>query len=72
MEEFTTQELPLPADQSFIVQFARVTDRSPPGDTGRVEHLITGQASHFASWAELQRFIERVLANTHHGEEEKL
>jgi hypothetical protein len=65
MEKFTIQELPLPADQAFVLQFARVTDRSPPGGTGRVEHLITGQASHFASWAELRRFIEHVLADLH-------
>jgi hypothetical protein len=28
MDTFTTQELPLPADQAFVVQFARVTDRT--------------------------------------------
>ena len=28
---------------------------------GRVEHEVSRQATHFASWEQLVRFIERVL-----------
>lgn len=51
-----------PAHQAFVVQLAQ----SGPEDTdvplGRAEHLVSGETTHFASWAELERFIERVLA----------
>jgi hypothetical protein len=29
---------------------------------GRAEHLVSGTAAHFATWAELVTFIEQVLA----------
>jgi hypothetical protein len=29
---------------------------------GRIEHLVTGRATHFQSWTQLKAFITQVLA----------
>jgi hypothetical protein len=58
----TQSEPTLPSNRAFVVQF-RVTKGAaqiPP--TGRVEHVVSGQATHFQSWEHLQRFVEKVLA----------
>jgi len=34
----------------------------PDAPLGRAEHVISGAATHFANWAELVAFIEKVLA----------
>ena len=52
----------LPSDHAFVVQFRAQTLAPSPSDMGRVEHVVTGRATHFASWAELQAFIEQTLA----------
>jgi hypothetical protein len=51
----------LPTDHAFVVQFRAQTDATPPHCEGRVEHVVSGQATHFASWEQLARFIEQVL-----------
>ena len=51
----------LPADHAFVVQFrARETGAALPLE-GRVEHLDSGQATHFDSPQQLLRFIEQTL-----------
>jgi hypothetical protein len=52
----------LPANRTFVVQFRLAEAKGRALFTGRVEHLVSGQASHFQSWAELQEFIAQVLA----------
>jgi hypothetical protein len=52
----------LPANRAFVVQFADAQGGS--GDAGRVEHLVSGRASHFDSWAELRRFVDDRLRQT--------
>jgi hypothetical protein len=54
---------PLPTDHAFVVQFRAHTPGQPLRWDGRVEHLVSGQATHFSSWDQLQQFIARVLAN---------
>lgn len=54
----------LPADHTFVVQFRASSDVGA-GGSGRAEHLVSGAASSFASWAELQRFVEQVLDEPH-------
>ena len=51
-----------PTDRAFVVQVAVAELGVPDVPLGRVEHVVSGQATHFASWAELVGFIERVLA----------
>jgi hypothetical protein len=45
-----------------VVQVAVAERGVPDGPRGRAEHVMSGQATHFASWGELGAFIERVLA----------
>jgi len=51
-----------PAYRAFVVQVAVAEPGVPDGPLGRAEHVMSGQATHFASWAELAAFIEQVLA----------
>lgn len=55
--------LPLPTNRAFVVQLRA----QPPGDLlvwdGRVEHVVSGQATHFHTLDELVAFISRVLAS---------
>jgi hypothetical protein len=57
-------QLPLPTNRAFVVQLRA----QPPGASlaweGRVEHVVSGQATHFHSLEELLAFISRVLADT--------
>lgn len=50
----------LPAIRAFVVQFGGET-RNEGGVCGRVEHLASGHATHFDSWARLREFVERYL-----------
>ncbi len=47
--------------RAFVVQFRAETDVGQGRCTGRVEHVVSGQATHFASLEELLAFIARVL-----------
>jgi hypothetical protein len=46
----------------LVVQVAVAEPGVPDVPLGRAEHVVSGKATHFASWAELGTFIERVLA----------
>jgi hypothetical protein len=54
----------LPADRAFVIQFACPTAADMLIEVGRVEHLTSGAATHFATWPELRRFVEQALAHT--------
>lgn len=51
----------LPAGRAFVVQFSTETDLEQGRLTGRVEHVVSGQASHFQSLDELLAFIGHLL-----------
>jgi hypothetical protein len=51
-----------PAHRAFVVQVAVAELGVPDVPLGRAEHVLSGQATHFASWAELVAFIEQVVA----------
>lgn len=51
----------LPRDRAFVVQVAAQASRAPEGFRGRVEHVASGQATHFHSVQEFLAFIARVL-----------
>ena len=56
-------ESPLSPYRAFVVQFRAETNVRRGRVLGRVEHVVSGQATHFASLEELLAFIGRVLAN---------
>jgi hypothetical protein len=47
--------------RAFVVQFRAEADITHGRCTGRVEHVVSGQATHFASLEELLVFVARVL-----------
>jgi hypothetical protein len=47
--------------RAFVVQFRAETDLAQARCTGRVEHVVSGQATHFHSLEELLEFLTRVL-----------
>lgn len=52
---------PLSVQQAFVVQFRAETDITAGRFDGRVEHVMSGQATHFHSLEELLAFLARVL-----------
>lgn len=52
---------PLPTNRAFVVQFRAQPPGAPLGWDGRVEHVVSGQVTHFHSLEELLAFIHRVL-----------
>ncbi|MGH7786384.1 MAG: hypothetical protein ACRERC_05925 [Candidatus Binatia bacterium] len=46
---------------AFVVQFRTGTDLRAGAVRGRVEHVLSGRAAHFASVDDLLRFVDRVL-----------
>jgi len=55
-------EPPLSRHRAFVIQFRGETDVEAGRFAGRVEHVVSGQATHFHSLEELLAFIARVLA----------
>ena len=51
-----------PAHRALVVQVAVAEPGGPDGPLGRVEHVVSGQATYFASGAELVAFIAQLLA----------
>jgi hypothetical protein len=51
----------LPTNRAFVVQFRAQPSGAPLGWEGRVEHVVSGQATHFDSLEELLAFMRRVL-----------
>ena len=53
---------PLPVQRAFVVQLHATAVVARGQLTGRVEHVLSGQAVHFHSLDELLAFMARVLA----------
>ncbi len=51
------------AQHAFVVQFTSDTIPVSSRCTARVEHVVSGQATHFQSEEELIAFFTRVLAD---------
>lgn len=60
----TKAEPTLPSNRAFVVQFRAATESALEQCAGRVEHLVSGQATHFESWEQCRQFIEETLTNT--------
>ena len=54
--------LPLPTDRAFVVWLRDQPPGAPFAWDGRVEHVVSGQVTHFHSLEELVAFLSRVLA----------
>jgi hypothetical protein len=54
---------PLSPSRAFVVQFHTETAVMRGRVSGRVEQVVSGQATHFASVEELLAFIGQVLAS---------
>lgn len=52
----------LPVQRAFVVQLHATAVVAQGQLTGRVEHVLSGQAAHFHTVDELLAFIARVLA----------
>ena len=63
---------PLSVQWAFVVHFRTNTDLQQGRIVGRVEHVVSGQSTHFESLEELLAFIERVLANVRAPPSERL
>ncbi len=53
----------LPVRRAFVVQFRAEADVEQGKFVGRVEHVVSGQATRFHSLEELLAFFTRVLTN---------
>ena len=58
----TAADRPLPVQRAFVVQLHATAVVAEGQLTGRVEHVLSGQAAHFDTLDELLAFIARVLA----------
>lgn len=56
---------PLPAQGAFVVQFGPETDVAHGQFVGRIEHVVSGQATHFYTLEACLAFVGRVLADMH-------
>ena len=63
MEEAAQGTPWLSRHRAFVVQFGAETAVERGCATGRVEHVASGQTTHFYSLHELLAFIARVLAS---------
>jgi hypothetical protein len=53
----------LPAQRAFLVQVHAEAEVAQGRLAGRVEHVVSGQATHFVSPEELLAFMARVLTS---------
>ena len=63
MPQDTERLAPLSVHRAFVVHFRTSTDIAQGQIAGRVEHVVSGQATHFASLEELLAFMARVLTS---------
>ena len=61
MKQHPKDEPPLSPHRAFVVQFRAELDVARGRCAGRVEHVVSGQATHFHSLEELLAFMARVL-----------
>ena len=53
----------LPTNHAFLVQFRAQSPETSMAWDGRVEHVVSGQVTHFHALEELLTFMQRVLAS---------
>jgi hypothetical protein len=65
-----SDDRPLPVQRAFVVQLHATADVAQAWLVGRIEHVVSGQALHFHTLAELLTFMARVLTNLETGRPE--
>ena len=65
MQQRAENKPPLSPHWAFVVQFRAETELEHGRCAGRVEHVVSGQATHFASLEELVAFMAQVLTAVH-------
>ena len=63
MPQETEGQAPVSVHRAFVVYFRTNSAVTQGRVAGRVEHIASGQATHFASLEELLTFIDQVLTN---------
>jgi hypothetical protein len=58
----------LPTNHAFLVQLRAQSPASPMAWEGRVEHVVSGQVTHFYALEELLTFMQKVLAGVQRQE----
>ena len=61
---------PMPPDRAFVVQFRGGPKSGPAWFGGRVEHLLSGTSTEFATVQTLAEFFKRVLKQVPRAEPE--
>ena len=61
MKQAGEHDRQLPGERAFVVQLAATAEVAPGRLEGRVEHVVSGQATHFHSLEDLLAFMARVL-----------
>ena len=69
MKEASGHARCLPAERAFVVQFYAGAEPAEGEVAGRVEHVVSGRATHFHSAEELVGFMARVLHARHAARE---
>ena len=61
MSEPLREQPSLPVHRAFVVQFRTEATVEEGSFIGRVEHVLSGEATKFSSWEELLAFFAHVL-----------
>ena len=61
----------LPARRAFVIQFSMDTEVQQSRLTGRAEHVMSGQSTHFSSLDDLLGFLAQVLSKNKRQEKER-
>jgi hypothetical protein len=62
MEPGSAARPTLPASRSFVIQLHSEADIGNDRVIGRVEHVVSGQATHFETLADLLHFMAATLS----------
>ena len=61
-------DVSLPTNRAFVIQLQANSEVSRVAHQGRVEHLASGQATHFPDEHELWAFIDSVVEKERSGQ----
>jgi hypothetical protein len=64
MPQSPTATAPLSIQRAFVVHFRTDANVEQGQIAGRVEHVLSGQSTHFASLESLLAFVARILSST--------
>ncbi len=71
MPQGEEQSRMLPVSRAFVLQLQADIHAEDEHLAGRIEHIVSGQATHFQSLADLLKFIANTLQDTDTAEPDK-